>query len=43
MVLEDAMGDDWLTLTGCVCIAAGLVGIVAGGVSLGMGAHRDSR
>lgn len=35
MTLEDAMGSDWLTFVGFTCVGSGLVGIVAGGVSLG--------
>jgi hypothetical protein len=40
MVLEDAMGSDGLTLFGLVCLASGLVGIIAGGVSVGTRSRR---
>lgn len=35
-MLEDAMGSDWLTFFGVTAIGAGLVGIIAGGVGIGM-------
>ena len=35
-MLEDAMGSDWLTFLGVTAIGAGLVGIIAGGVILGL-------
>lgn len=36
MMLEDAMDSDWLTFAGLLAVGGGLLGIVAGGVSVGM-------
>jgi hypothetical protein len=35
MVLEDALGGDGLVFVGLLCLALGLVGLIAGGVALG--------
>lgn len=36
MMLENAMDSDWLTFAGLLAVGGGLLGIVAGGVSVGM-------
>ncbi len=36
MMLEDAMGSDWLTFAGLLAVGGGLLGIVVSGVSVGM-------